>query len=44
MKGLDFRDPIEGRKQNKEIAKSGTIILDVKTEAISIGNFPLDCS
>jgi hypothetical protein len=25
MKGLDFRDPVEGRKQNKEIAKSDTI-------------------
>jgi hypothetical protein len=25
MKGLDFRDPVEDRKQNKEIAKSDTI-------------------
>jgi len=25
MKGPDFRDPVEGREQNKEIAKSDTI-------------------
>jgi len=44
MRGLDFRDPVEGRKQNKEIAKSDTIT-DMACAAplgsIRLGGVPL---